>query len=160
MEFIPIRNWSIRYDESGRFLGDWFNVIEVEGYNDMERWINNINYIHQLSLSFFNNYDIIEIDELRFGEWQNLHVFFETIERNIEIINRNTLNLNIEHKTWTAMGSLPYVTDYNRIEQFMLNIKRVLEVLQPSRRLLEDGSYRLLENSGIRLLEARRRCLK
>ena len=29
IEFIPIRNWEIRYDENGKFLGDWFNVIEV-----------------------------------------------------------------------------------------------------------------------------------
>ena len=119
----------------------------------MHRWINNLKYIHELSLRFFQNYDIIEIEELELGQWTGLPEFFNKVEQNIDTINRNTVNFDIEVKTWFANEDIPYVTDYIRIETFMLEVKEILDTLQPSRRLLEDGSLRLLEDDGVRLLE-------
>ena len=112
------RVWEIHFDEYGNYTGDYFNL------EDRTRWVDNINYLHQESLKFTRNYEIIPLVIHQIGHIDTAG-WFNAVETNLQTI-ANQIGAVIKPRGfWTEQT--PYVTDFNRIEQGMEIIKTQIE---------------------------------
>ena len=126
----PKTDWSTRYVD-GEYQGDYFNV---EDYNRIK---NNLAHLNNLAQALYPSFWILEMgSDKQVGDYFYADEI-NRFEHNLEIINANTVRLNIgETAQFVADETAMTFSDLNRLEQNSLRLYNILQNSYDNRRHL------------------------
>lgn len=117
----PRTNWACRYDETGRYTGDYFNV------EDYQRIKGNLEYLAALAAGLYTEApvlpDIPTVTKAAFAKASTINA----LERSLDALAAHVYDPGIPaRKTWSAGDAAPTADDLNRIEGAALSLYQSL----------------------------------
>lgn len=117
----PRTNWACRYDETGRYTGDYFNA------EDYQRIKNNLEYLAALAAGLYTEApvlpDIPTVTKAAFAKASTINA----LERSLDALAAHVYDPGIPaRKTWSAGDAAPTADDLNRIEGAALSLYQSL----------------------------------
>lgn len=117
----PRTNWACRYDETGRYTGDYFNIA------DYQRIKGNLEYLAALAAGLYTAApvlpDIPTVTTAAFAKASTINA----LERSLDALAAHVYDPGIPaRKTWSAGDAAPTADDLNRIEGAALSLYQSL----------------------------------
>ncbi len=127
----PKTDWNVRMDEQGRYAGDYF------GIDDYNRIKNNIQFIHNLSVKMYEDFEITDMGtDKGYADYPYADEI-NIIENNLETMAENTFRKNYGMKQiYADNGKFIGHEELNRIESVLLDMYNRLMGQYNGRRML------------------------
>ena len=126
----PKTDWTGSTDSNGNYTGDRFNAV------DFNRIKNNLIYLRDLAITMYIEFDIARVSEDKTYADYPYSDEINTIENNLDTINKNTLNRPYGEKlTFSDNGAFIDFTELNRIESAELDLYNRLTNQRDGRRM-------------------------
>lgn len=126
----PKTDWAPNYNESGEYVGDWFNA------SDFNRIKNNLAYLRNLAVQLYPTFQINDLGSDRDESQWPYADEINALEENLVTINSNTVRKDYgSSPIYTPNGLVMDATELNRLESATLDIYNLLQNQYNGRRM-------------------------
>ena len=125
----PKTDWYGETDEEGMYTGDRFNAV------DFNRIKNNLQYLRDLSISMYDEYDIIDVgDDRKPGEYFYADEIMDLEQNLITIVEKTKKKSYGTSPTYVANDLIMDYVELNRLESAILDLYDKLKNQSEGRR--------------------------
>lgn len=126
----PKTDWASNYNESGEYIGDWFNAL------DFNRIKNNLAYLRDLAVQLYPQFQINDLGPDRDESQWPYADEINALEENLITINNNTVMRDYgSSPIYTPNGIIMDSAELNRLESAILDIYNLLQNQYNGRRM-------------------------